>query len=192
MARRGIQFIRCNYYHLYNRGCNKEKLFLCEENYLYLLRLLRSATSHFHVSVIAYCLMPNHYHLLVRQDGDILLDKMMQDVFNRYTKVYNKRYQRSGTLFEGPFKAKYVGREAYLLHLCRYIHRNPVDAGLVALPEQWKYSNYLDWIGRRDGNLVDREFILEYFDLPEEYITFMHDYIPLTKEEKELSKYLFD
>jgi putative transposase len=78
-----------------------------------------------------------------------------QFVFNSYTKAYNKAYQHSGTLFEGRFRAKPVQNSIHLLHLCHYIHGNPVKDGLVADPADWQYSNYLDWIGERNGSLLD-------------------------------------
>lgn len=103
--------------------------------------------------------MPNHYHLLVRQDGEQQAGLLPRYVFNSYSKAYNKRYEHSGTLFEGNYKVKPILQSKHLLHLCRYIHGNPVKAGLVADPADWDYSNYLEWIGERDGSLFDPEFV---------------------------------
>jgi hypothetical protein len=102
----------------------------------------------------------------------------MQAVFNSYSKAFNKMYNRSGTLFEGPFKAVLIDNDAYLLHICRYIHRNPLDGGLVYSLEDWPFSNYMEWIGRQDSILVDRGFIEENFSSPEEYINFVVAYKP--------------
>lgn len=123
--------------------------------------------------MIAYCLEPNHYHFMVRQDGDKLAGNLPQFVFNTYTKAYNKAYLRSGTLFEGRFRAKPIQTSSHLVHLCRYIHGNPVKDRLVTDPADWPYSNYLEWIGERQGTLVDREFIKEQFENPEEYKKFL-------------------
>jgi REP element-mobilizing transposase RayT len=111
MARRKIQFAKGNYYHIYNRGCNREDIFRSEENYLFLLRRLKEKinvlrTSEVRstscVTVIAYCLMPNHYHFLLRQETDVPLSELLQALFNSYSKAFNKMYQRNGTLFDHP------------------------------------------------------------------------------------------
>ncbi len=134
MARREIAFLPGMYYHIYNRGAGRSLIFRAEENYRFLLRRVRENTTTYDISTIAYCLMPNHYHFAFRQDGDRPISALMQAVFNSYSKAYNKAYHRSGTLFEGPFQAVAIEKFEYLLHLCRYIHRNPLDAGLVSHP----------------------------------------------------------
>jgi REP element-mobilizing transposase RayT len=131
----------------------------------------------FRLTVIAYCLLPNHYHFLVRQDGEARAGLLPQRVFNSYTKAYNRRYGHSGTLFEDNYKVKHVKDKAHLLNLCRYIHANPVLHGIVAQVEAWPYSNYLEWVGERDGTLVDREFITTYFATPEAYREYVEDYV---------------
>ena len=84
-------------------------------------------------------------------------------------------YGRTGTLFEGPFKSIYVDKESYLVYLCRYIHRNPLEARLVSRLSGWPSSNYPEWIERRNGRLVDRAFIKFYFKSPAEYAKFVED-----------------
>ena len=81
--------------------------------------------------MIAYCLMHNHYHFLLRQNGEIKISRFMQAVFNIYTKAFNSKYELSETLFEGPSRAIHVDRSEYLLQLCHYIHRNPLEAGIA-------------------------------------------------------------
>jgi len=117
--------------------------------------------------------MPNHYHFLLRQDGDVEINELMQAVFNSYVKAFNSMCNRSGVLFEGPFKSIHVDKETYLVYLCRYIHRNPLEAHLVADLGQWPHSNYLEWIGRRKGRLVDKDFIKSYFDKTSDYEAFV-------------------
>jgi len=80
-----------------------------------------------------------------------------------YTKAINKRYQRRGVLFQGPFQAVHVDRNEYLLHLSRYIHLNPVTAGLVERPENWEFSSYREYLGLRDGTLPEPEIVLSQF-----------------------------
>jgi len=90
------------------------------------LRAMKKYSIQFSFAIIAYCLMPNHYHWLIRQESELSVQLLPQRVFNGYSKNFNKRYQRSGTLFEGPFKANLVDNDEYLQHLCRYIHANPL------------------------------------------------------------------
>lgn len=136
--------------------------------------------------------MPNHFHFLLRQGGDARLGECLQKVFFGYAKAFNKMYDRSGTLFEDRFKAIHVNEERYILHLCRYIHRNPIDAHLVEDIREWKFSNYLDWIKTRKGRLVNRKFIEERFSTPIEYEKFVLDYTPPEKMKKSLKKFYFD
>lgn len=192
MAPRKAQFTRGEYYHIYNRGCNREDIFRCDENYRFLLRILKTKVKQYNIAVIAYCVMPNHYHFLLRQDGEHTVGKCIQEVFNRYTKAFNSVYCRSGTMFEGPFKAIHIDNEKYLIHLCRCIHRNALEAGLVQRIQMWKYSNYLEWVGIRRGTLVDRSFIRDRFMTTDEYRTFVMDYVSPKKEMQEFQKYLFD
>lgn len=117
----------------------------------------------FALSMIAYCLMPNHYHFLVRQDGNHRSNLLPQRVFNSYSKAYNKRYGHSGTLFEGSYRVKKVVESPHLLHLCRYIHGNPVKDGLVSDPDDWPYSNFPEWVGKRDGTMVDQILFVSIF-----------------------------
>ncbi len=178
MSRRKVNFTQGGYYHIYNRGANRERIFQSDENYRFLLQRVKENISPFQVSVIAYCLMPNHYHFVLRQEGEKPLSGFMHAIFNSYSKAYNKMYNRSGTLFEERFKAIEVDRDEYLLHLCRYVHRNPLDAKVVSNLKDWKFSNYLEWIGKRNGVLVDHEFVREFFKTPMQYIEFVHDYFP--------------
>ncbi len=177
MPYRRIQFAADQYYHIYNRGSGRRPIVREEENYVFLLRRIKEHADALHVAVITYCLMPNHYHLLLRQDGQEPAGLLPQRVFNSYTKAFNKRYGASGTLFEGRFKAIHVDRDGYLLHLCRYIHANPVKHGLVPDLEQWPYSNYPEWIGARQGKLVDRVFVQEHFPQAGSYQRFVLDYL---------------
>ena len=127
------------------------------------------------LKIIAYCLMPNHYHFLIRQEGDQTAGLLPQRVFNSYSKAYNKRYQHTGTLFEDNYKVKAIKESSHLLHLCRYIHGNPVKDGLVNDPADWPYSNYPEWIGLRKGTLFDQDFVRHNFTSPDDYRSFVWD-----------------
>jgi REP element-mobilizing transposase RayT len=161
------------YYHVYNRGVDRQPIFASEENYRFLLRRAKRYLKAYDLAVIAYCLMPNHYHLLLRPEEDDALSRFIQRLFNSYTQAFNKQERRSGTLFEGRAKSILVDDERYVLHLCRYIHLNPVKAQLVKHPGEWLYSNYLEWVGERPGILVDRDFVQAYFPAPSDYASFV-------------------
>jgi putative transposase len=191
MARRKTLFLPNNYYHVYNRGVHQQNIFRNDADYKFLLKYGKRETEKCDIAIIAYCLMDNHYHFLLRQNGDVEISQFMQAIFNVYTKAFNTKYKLSGTLFEGPFKAIQVDRTEYLLHLCRYIHRNPLDANMVVKPEQWDYSNYAEFIGKRNGALVDREFVKINFGTHEAYEDFVMNYVPPEKTQKELRYYLF-
>lgn len=178
MPKRTVSFFQGGVYHIYNRGAGRQSIFYEERNYLYLLHLLEQVMGECQVSVIAYCLLPNHYHWLLRQDGEVSVGKAVGRVFGSYSQAFNKAYKRTGTLFEGSFKAREVTSESYFLTLCRYIHRNPVHHGFVTAPEDWPYSNYLEWVEQHAGTPVDRGVVRESFPTPqayEEFVTFQEE-----------------
>jgi putative transposase len=113
------------YYHIFNRGARRLTIFREPDNYHFVLYRVKEYSRQFNLTIIAYCLMPNHYHFLVRQNGEDPAGLLPQRVFNSYTKAYNKRYSHSGTIFERRYQAILVEQERYLKHLCRYIHLNP-------------------------------------------------------------------
>ena len=94
--------------------------------------------------------MPNHYHLLVRVKVDNSIEKAMQKISTGYTRAINKAYNRTGHLFEGRYRIKIIANEEYLIHLCRYIHLNPVKAKLANRLEDWEFSSCIDYIGKRN------------------------------------------
>lgn len=185
-----IQWLPGNYYHIYNRGARQKSIFREQANYLFVLEKMGKYCKVLDLTPIAYCLLPTHYHFLIRQNGENPAGLLPQRVFNSYTKAYNKRYQQSGTLFEHRYQAKHVPNEKYLLHLCRYIHVNPVKDGIVGGLEDWPYSNYLEWIGARNGKLFDREFVDTYVETPEDYSTFVLDYLLSRELPEEIRIYL--
>ncbi|GAB4459709.1 MAG: hypothetical protein Kow0070_15040 [Anaerolineales bacterium] len=203
MPRRLTPFLPEQYYHLYNRGVNRQAVFFEAENYLFFLRGVRKYLLPL-VSVIAYCLMPTHYHLLVRvkqqkaetsevsktSEVSRAVSRAMQRFLISYTKAINKRFDRVGALFQGAFQAKPVASYAHLLNLCAYIHANPVKDGLVERPQDWMYSNYLEWLGQPDGTLCDKEFIAEHFETSEAYAAFVADYLSTRRLPEEVEKYL--
>jgi putative transposase len=180
------------YYHIYNRGAHQLRIFQEPTNYLFVMRKIKEHAKANQISMIAYSLMPTHYHFLVRQDGDKPAGNLPQSVFNSYSKAYNKMYSHSGTLFEGRFRAKVIQADSHLLHLCRYIHGNPVKAGLVADPAEWPYSNYREWIEARSSTLVDREFIKEQFSSLAEYKKFLFQYLQTRDLPEDVQRHIWE
>ena len=179
------------YYHIYNRGTNREPIFTCNENYLFLLRQIKHFLPNYHLVFIAYCLMPNHYHFLIRVEADGELSPFIQRLFNSYTQAFNRQHHRSGTLFEGRAKSKLIDKDSYVIHLARYIHLNPVRAGMVKQPNVWPYINYREWVGLRPGTLYDPAFIKDNFPTLGEYKYFVESELPKALDE-ELRGYYLD
>ena len=125
------------------------------------------------LDVLAYCLMPNHYHLLVYLRSEEVSRKVMQPFGTSYSKAINKQQGRVGPLFQGPFKAKLVDDDGYLAHLTRYIHLNPVEAGLVDRAADWPYSSYGEYAGMKKLSLSRPELIVEQFGSWEAYREFV-------------------
>ena len=202
MPRRETPFIPDQYYHFYNRGNNRQAVFFERDNYIYFLKGLKKYVVP-HVDILVYALMPTHYHVLGRvkpQTSEVLktsevskqVSLAMQKFGISYTKAINKRFSRVGSLFQGQFHGKPIKAYSHLLNLCIYIHANPVKDGLVFLPEEWEFSNYLEWMHLREGNLVNREFITENFGTPEEYKTLVMQYIKTRNLSDEVIKYIQD
>jgi len=160
---RKMKFLNGHIYHLYNRGNRKAEVFHDRQDYLHFLRQLREYLQKYPITLIAYCLMPNHYHLLVRQDGEGAISDMMQAFGTSLSKTYNKKYQTVGSLFQGKFRDEHVGDTGYLMYLARYFHRNPVKALLCRAPADWEFSNYRDVLGLRHGTLCDFSPVLACF-----------------------------
>jgi REP element-mobilizing transposase RayT len=138
-------------------------------------------TSEVYASIVAYCLMPNHYHLLVCPHDDSL-SRRMQRFSISYTKAINRRYDRVGPLFQGQFQALLVDCNEHLLHLSRYLHLNPVVTGLVGKPEDWEFSSYRDYVGRRRGTLPTPDIVLSQFKGSDAYVDFVQGYTPGDKQ----------
>lgn len=176
MPRRETPLLAGHYYHLYNRGHNRAPIFFQPQNYAFFLGRLRKYVATEHADIIAYALLPNHYHLLVEARTDNL-SHAMQLFGISYTKAINNRFHRTGALFQGPFRAKLVDRNEYLLHLSRYLHLNPGRAGLVQRAEDWIYSSYRDYIGLRNGTLPRPDIVLDQFASREDYQAFVEAYV---------------
>jgi REP element-mobilizing transposase RayT len=190
------------HYHIFNRGNNRELIFRSEENYRYFLQKYREYV-HPHVETYSYCLMPDHFHFVIRvkpcqknaepaerrrrlQKSPRLLksssaslspiSKAFKDFFISYAKSFNKRYHRTGSLFQYKFKRKEIEKEDYLIRLICYVHANPIAASLCARFEDWKYSSYNALVGRGSTGL-NRGAVLEWFGGRENFIYVHEEFI---------------
>ena len=183
-------YIENGFYHIYNRGVEKRDIFLQKDDYRVFLHCLKHAllppdkirasskditfkgqtfkgiprppkNYYKQIELLAFSLMPNHFHLLVHQIHSRGIDEFMQSILTRYTMYFNKVHKRIGGLFQGRYKAINITEEPYLLHLSRYIHRNslPLSKDLVNA-----YSSYGDYLGLRKTEWVKPEIILSAFE----------------------------
>ncbi|KKP46662.1 MAG: hypothetical protein UR39_C0009G0019 [Candidatus Woesebacteria bacterium GW2011_GWA1_33_30] len=177
------------YYHVYNRGVDKRIIFEDEQDHKVFLNYLKEYLSpprplnelevevtlkgstfkgiprllnnYFdQIHLLAYCLMPNHFHLLIKQKDIGMMKNFMRSLGTRYSVYFNKRYERSGSLFQGIYKAIVISNENYLVHLSRYIHLNPVE---LKINPKDAYSSYDDYIGLRNTSWIETETIKSYF-----------------------------
>lgn len=146
-------------HHVYSRGNQKLAIFLSDEDRFYFLKVLGDAFDRFGVIFLAYCLMPNHYHLMVRA----LLgsfSRALHLINTAYSVYLNKKHSRCGHLFQGRFKSILIEADTYAYELSRYIHLNPVRAGMVRLPEDFQWSSYREFTGLRQPRpWLDTSFI---------------------------------
>lgn len=148
MSRQARKQSTSGIYHVMLRGINRQVIFEDDEDYEKFLQVLQGCKSVSRFKLYAYCLMSNHVHILLRTglDGEPL-EQIFKRVGVRYVAWYNRKYGRSGHLFQDRFKSEAVNDDAYLLTVLRYIHQNPVKAGVCRKPEQYRWSSYPAYLG---------------------------------------------
>jgi putative transposase len=215
---RNIIFSEGEYYHIYNRGVEKRDIFIEQGDYERFMKLLfvANGTKAFEFREIknkviseiernepltalgAYVLMPNHFHLLVKEISEGGISKFMEKLGTGYSSYFNRKYKRSGTLFEGTYKAKHADTDEYLKYLFAYIHLNPVklmqsdwkEHGIRNATksrkyiEEYRYSSYAEYIGkkREDELLLSRKEFPEYFEEVHEFKYFVNDWLEFSEE----------
>ncbi len=181
-------FAKGSIYHLYNRGNNKEIIFRDEQDYrAFLFRLglglgiekgdlnkseiTKSPKSRIRIESLesksfklhAFCLMPNHIHLLIEQCGEESISKLVLKVFTSFSKYINLKHKRVGHVFQDAFKAVPIKTDPQLMLISSYIHMNPVKDKVVNEPQEYKWSSYNDFIFDRKNHIVHKQFLTEIF-----------------------------
>jgi REP element-mobilizing transposase RayT len=149
-------------YHVIARGNQRQSIFLDEKDFNTYLSYLSEYKAQFPFLLYAFALMGNHCHLLLEVHG-VPLSKIMQVLQFRYTRYFNKRYGKVGHLFQGRYKAILCEKESYLLELIRYIHLNPVRAGIIEDPGRYPWTDHLAYLGKEKRNLIDSDMVLGQF-----------------------------
>ena len=151
-------------YHIMLRGINQQQVFEDTEDYEKFLDILRDCKEICRFEIYAYCLMGNHLHLLIKE-GTESLEQMFKRICGRFVYWYNVKYRRIGHLFQDRFKSEPVDSDAYFYAVLRYIHQNPIKAGLCKRVGDYTYSSYLEYVTVND--LVDREYVLGQMTIDE-------------------------
>ncbi|MBE0596628.1 MAG: transposase [Desulfuromonadales bacterium] len=141
-------------YHILNRGNGRQAVFFSDEDFATFIELVGTAGKRFAVESLAYCLLPNHFHLLVRPARGAELGRFMQWLMTSHVRRHHRVYQGSGHLWQGRYKSFPVKDDAHLLTVMRYIEGNPVRAGLVASAREWPWSSHLERVGARPKRLI--------------------------------------
>lgn len=174
----GMEFFDNELYHIYNRGNNRQPIFFKPDNYLYFLEKVRKFVLP-HCDILAYCLMPNHFHFLISSDNRTVITKRIGDqnrnilsegirnLLQTYTKAINKQNNSTGSLFQQNTKAKCLpkGSNSYDYICMNYIHQNPMKAKLVKRMEDWDYSSFKDYCGFRNGTLCNKKSSAQLLDI---------------------------
>ncbi len=184
MARTARQLSESGIYHVILRGINRQQIFYEEADCTCFIRLLGKYKSVSGYQLLAYCLMGNHVHLLIRVQNESL-DVVMKRIGGAFAYWYNGKYERTGHLFQDRFKSEVIDSERYLIAALRYILRNPVKAGMCKRPEDYKYSSGREYLRGGDG-ITDTEFVFSLIEPPAlaEFISVCSDDRFLEIEEK--------
>jgi REP element-mobilizing transposase RayT len=173
-----MEFFKNELYHIYNRGNNRQKIFFKPDNYIYFLKKVRRYLLPY-CDILSYSLMPNHFHFLIHSDERTIINKTIRFqpknvlsegirvLLSSYTQAINKQNQTSGSLFQQNTKAQPIvkGSRNYDITVFHYIHQNPYRANLVLRMEDWEYSSFADYCGKRNGSLCNRELAIKLLGL---------------------------
>lgn len=148
-------------YHVLNRGNNHQVIFIDNEDYQYFIERLKEAKEKYRCKLYSYVLMPNHIHFLIEPLIAQDMAKFMKMIAQKYGQYINKKYKRTGTLWDGRYKSSLVSNDDYFITCCKYIEMNPVRAGIVSNPEEYQWSSYNIKIGMKNNYLIDLDIWYE-------------------------------
>lgn len=215
---RKVQFVNGEYYHIYNRGIEGREIFIDEEDYLKFLRSLKDFNNQSYyeeraqivrkygfkelssffektekvIELVALCLLPNHFHLILRQLVKKGVPKYLHKLGTSFTNFFNKKYERSGRLFQGPYKAIYIDNNDYLLWLSGYVNGNS-EIHKVEKAKNYRWSSYKIFLGEKPEIIpVKSEIVLKQFNSIKEYEDFVKVVIQESQKRKEMRKYLLE
>lgn len=146
------------------------------------------------VEIICFCLMPNHFHLLLKQKKDNGLSIFLANITNSYTKYFNAKHERVGPLFQGLFKAVHIGTEEQLIHVSRYIHLNPVSSFLIEANEleNYQWSSYPEYISDDRNNISNKDLIMNIFGSKNKYKKFVLDQVEYARELEQIKHLIME
>lgn len=218
---RKVIFANDQFYHVYNRGVERRDVFKDKREYAraletlnyyrfanlpiklsrYLvltrqqkLDVMESVSGNILVDIIAFCLMPNHFHFLIKQAKDNGISKFLSNFTNSYTKFFNTKNEREGPLFQGIFKAVMVETDEQLIHLSRYIHLNPVSSFLIKEGglENYLWSSYPEYLNSSETSICNKQEILSFFSSIDKYKQFLHDQVAYAQELEKIKHLTFE
>ncbi len=211
MPNRITPLINGQFYHVYNRGVEKRRIFENRRTYTRFLQAIgyyqlegpKPKFSNFIkyklfepdpdkkiVEIICYCLMPNHFHFLIKQLKENGVSEFIGKLTNSYTKYYNVKFDRVGPLLQGQFKAVLIESDEQLIHVSRYIHLNPVSSFLVKKPEDYEWSSYNEYLNGK--GMCTKKEILNFFQSVMDYKKFVDDQIDYAQKLEVIKHQLLD
>ena len=193
------------YFHIYNRGNRKENIFLDDEDFnFFILRLKQNLYPELKrprqmrflpedsFSLIAYCLLPNHFHLLIRQNKDVSVGKFMLKVATSYSMYFNKKYDKVGHVFQDEFKQKVIDSDSYLKWLCAYVHQNPQLHNYCKAGD-YRWSSYKEFLNPASPDKIcDASIVLGQFNSSIDFHDFVEDNLEILKQNKNIKKFCYD
>lgn len=156
---RGPRFVFQNaFYHVFNRGINKQQIFFSPKDYFFFLKKLKELKQKYDHSIYAYCLMPNHFHISI-QTRKIPISKIMTSLTTSYSMYFNRTYNHFGPVFQNRFKSILIENDSYFLKLSQYIYLNPVKAGIIPDPFLYPYSSIKEALGQEPLSILDTDIV---------------------------------
>lgn len=225
MPIRKTPLVNDHYYHIFNRGVNKQQIFTNRYDYKRMMDTIRyykyqnrhlkfssflnlgsslrsevwkmMEKSKSYIDIIAFCLMPNHFHLLIKQNLDSGVSKFLSEIQNSYTRYFNLRHDRTGHLFQGQFKSVLIQSDEQLQHVSRYIHLNPYSSAIIKSLndlEKYEWSSIDEYLSDKDYTLCNKNYLINtnMFKTRFDYNKFVHNNADYQKQLEGIKHLTFD